>query len=366
MMILIYAIIILANILWVFRRKPNYVILGISVLFIVLSVAGSVDNPDYANYFDYYSGKWVPPTVEKGYLLLSKSFAKVGFSYWMFLAITELAILVVYMLMVKITSKEYHLFIVIYMGYQLFLDYVQRRHAIATAIFVLGIYYLAKKSRIKYLIGVALTTVIHKSFLVYAFFAFWNPRRKKLYGTIVVFAVAFVLTICIVTVINGNAVPFLSELSRISFLEGKFDRYFTSTTRLGFVLPWACHFINVFVAYYSIRIILSDKTVSESTRNMMITMYNVILYSSFALVLTMINEEFIRYFRCCNILVALLACQASRTIKMKNESSFTRSDNFEINRAIFYGSVACNILAWVVIYAPNHVIPAFFSNNMWM
>ena len=370
MMILIYIFVVLLNIFFSFRKKNSKIVIALTVSYILLCVAGSVDNSDYYNYHEWYLGNWHPPTVESGYLFLSDFFAGIGLSYWGFLLLTQAFILGVVLFITYVYSKEYHIVLALYMSYQIFIDYVQRRNAIAVAFFVLAVYFLANNKKIIYAMLIICSFLIHKSMIIFLPFVFLNPNTKYSKRMVQLFTGALVIS-CIFLFANGNELPFLKTISRItsnsSILEGKFERYLTSKTRFGFLLPFFTYFINLLLAFISKNIVAFQLQDSDMKIKKYVNIsYYFICISAFALPLVMINEEFIRYFRCCNILVYLMVSIVLMVCKKYRFKKLQISQRVKADYLTYCLVVVVNILSWIIIYTPNNVVKMFFETNMWI
>lgn len=372
MMVFSYILVILLNIGCCFRKKNSRSIVILTVGYIMLCVAGSVDNADYYNYHEWYLGNWHPPTVEKGYLFLSDLFSKFGVPYWGFLAVTQLFILGILLWIAHLYSKEYHIILVLYMSYQIFIDYVQRRNALALAIFVLAVLFLANGKKIAYIFCIIIAFLIHKSMIIFLPFVILSSNSKFSKKTVRLFTIILSIA-CVFLFVNGNKLPFLKQLSQIAshytIMEGKFDRYMNSKTRFGFVYPFWTYFINLLLAYIS-KNIVESQSIIEKGMEKIVSFVNMAYYfvciSAFALPLVMINEEFIRYFRCGNVLLYLMVSIVVMICKKYKPSKLKILKKVKADYFTYYLIVIINIVSWVVVYTPNNVVSMLFKTNIWL
>lgn len=377
----LYIIIVILNLIMVLSKRNSVIVGVISVVFIVLATAGSVDNADYHNYYLWYNGGWHPKTVDIGYMFLSDTFSGLDLPYWFFLASIQCFCLGIYIFVISKYGKGYHVFLLMYLIYQIFLDYVQIRNTIAISLVVLALYFLSKNNRLVTLLILILSATIHKSMILMIPIVFIYSKNKS-FEKIIKMYFYMIIVFCGLIFLNGNQLPFLSLISKLPFLAHKFEKYFSTKTRFGFVIPFALQFINIIIVscfvfiqksldHYKFDLIhdYSNKQNRESENNFVKICYAFVMFSCFAFPLLMIHEEFIRYFRNCNIIVYLLVSIVYTnhdTTPIFNLPFFQFPFKLRMDRiSVILVLILCNIL-WLIMYSPNHVITTFFTNNQWL
>ena len=98
------------------------------------------------------------------------------------------------------------------------------------------------------------------------------------------------------------------------------------------------------------------------------SVYYFVLYSSIGLPLVMINKEFIRYFRSCNMLIYMTVGILVSISKMQKKYGWRRivplgKSGKAIGIDKYYCIVILDLLLWIVMYSPNHIIYDFFMYN---
>ena len=94
--------------------------------------------------------------------------------------------------------------------------------------------------------------------------------------------------------------------------------------------------------------------------------YYFVCVSAFALPLVMINEEFIRYFRCGNVLLYLMVSIVVMICKKYKPSKLKILKKVKADYFTYYLIVIINIVSWFVVYTPNNVVSMLFKTNIWL
>ena len=214
-----------------------------------------------------------------------------------------------------------------------------------------------------------LASSVHKSMLAFIAIPLLYVDNKKNFKTIKVFVVSM-FVFCLYLVINGKNLPFMEQISKIPFLAHKFDKYFVTKTRWGFVLPLGLQVINMVVAFILMNALDRIKKISKEKKDTKVEFckvcYWVILYSSFALPLIMLHEEFIRYFRNCNILIYIMAAIVLFEYNKRQITKFKLPFNCVCNRITLLLVLLLSSFIWLIVYSPNNVISYYFTNNQFL
>jgi len=377
-MILIFFSIVFVNLVWLIIKKNNLWIGIGSALALVVMMAGNQSNMDFHNYSQWYVQHWYPASVEKGYVKCANFCSSLGISYGLFLILlfSACALLIGYTV-IKLHANV-HAVILMFCGYQIFFDYVQIRNTVSVALLVAAIYLITVRKRIIAGILIALSVFFHVSMIVYLpiIFVPASTKMNKLYRA---FLIA-ILVFCALTFVNGNRLPFIEVIEELGYIDAdKYEKYFTTSSNLGFVLPFALQLANLFLIMISDNAIqgMDIKRISQDNRSKEKILLKIqrfssmtkgaVVLSSVALPMVMINEEFVRFFRNCNILlyveVAIIITLCSNRIISRKLRAVK---GYCIDYTLYTGIVFAVILLWIVLYTPQGIVASFFTGNRFL
>lgn len=359
--VFIYILLLFINMLCVFKKKNNKLVLVLTFFFLIILMGGNIKNPDYENYYSYYYYGYYPSSMEKGYIGLSMIFSKIGVPYIAFTTILMFMAGGIVIWVGQKVSANLHLITLFYMLFQIYYDYVQIRCTIAIALFILALYFNAEKRKKSFLIAMIFSTLFHKMMIVY-FALFIVGKKYKFFETLLSFVFAIELLFCIIIFWNGNQLPFLSFFSSVLPIDiGKFEKYFTTSTSLSFVLSFFLQFSNMFLTFFLKKTIISNAdNYSKEKKQRIIRFAEMIwisvLLTSYALPLSMLHEEFTRCIRVGNILVYFLAGILLYLAQdVKGKFYIAIPNKYKINMWVYVGLIILNAIVWYIFYTPYNI-----------
>lgn len=313
MIYITYLIGITLNLFQIILRKRSTVVNVLSIVLISIIMLGNTYNPDYNGYAMWYKNQNYPVSWGWGYIVLAHLFNELSLSYHHFVTFLLMIAMSIQVYVVTRYTREYHCVILAYMAFTMFLDIVQVRNFFMVALWMLALTFLARKKRVAYLLTVLVAILFHTSAVVLLVFVILTPHNK-LSRDIVVCELFFVYMLCIITFLNENRIPFIAEIAKVFLGKEMEDKlvYFNTATNWGFLTSFICHFINVYLAKISNEYVhcnskeFKNKHIKYDIKDFADLVYQVILVSSFALPLVMMNSNFTRYFRMCNVLLYIL------------------------------------------------------------
>lgn len=241
----------------------EFACLGLS--FIVIS--SNIIGVDIINYNNWYIRSEVIEGRELLYTFLRNTFKNItGASFYMFRAFMTALFGIFPVLFFRKYRVNICFFLLIYNISLIFFDSMQFRNSIALfgLIYLSGILVENKKtfwSKVVFIVGILLISQIHTAFLSYLIFLPMLSRRKLTYGKII-----FVCSIglLLLTILNGNRVPFLDVLYSWFLSESDNRTYVNAGGHFIFILPATIHaFTTLLLAYYSKQVIWNKDHLSQ-------------------------------------------------------------------------------------------------------
>lgn len=244
------------------------------------------------------------PGIEKGYAFIASLGKRIGLDYNLFLLLSYIALFIVFIALYK-KIQYWHIIIIGYLTFPIFYDATQVRFFMATMIYLIAVAFLAQNKRLIYIVLVILAASFHKSFLALLALVYISPEKvmsnkisKRFFEVIIIISGVIFFT--------KSRLPFLTYLINIAIGDNESKNiYFETTTRFGFLYSTLFQIINIFLCKMGLNY-LEDNSSGSDDVNFVRTVYDIVLTTTFALPLVMINVNFARYFRLNNILV--LAC----------------------------------------------------------
>lgn len=320
MLLFLYLSILALNLLLIIIKKKNRLVIILTFIFIFIFMAGNTYNSDYAGYERYYILGSFPSSMEIGYTNVALFCREIGLKYSQFLYLYFGGLIILLAIALYRFCPNCHIALTLYLTYMVFWDTVQLRQFFVNVLYIFMIYALSKKKRIIFMFLTIVAGLIHQSALIYLIYLFINPDKKYSIKLGKKFTIGL-LIVCIFVFIAGNRIPILYTLaSRFLASSGK-DIYFLTSTNFGFIITFISQFLNIGIAWIANSYIEENKVfLSSKMVKFTRTIYLVTLFSSFALPLLMLNNNFIRYVRVNNILIYILIAFTA-DISMKNKVS---------------------------------------------
>lgn len=371
MLVILYVACLLINVLYIKRRKSSKILAIISAVLIVIIMGGNNSNPDYEGYKYFYDNSFYPDSFEFGYVALLKTGLSLGLQYNSFLIILDFICILLLAWFISKHTEQYHFVIVMYLLFMIFLDTIQIRNFIMTVLFCIAFEALLKNKKPLFVLILILSCTIHFSTIPLFIFYFIKPRKQKnaVYPKLIF---AAVIIVSLLTFVNNNTVPFVNYISQ-SLLSGREDKsiYFLTHTKLGFISTFIVYFYNLFLVYISRRYIIENRSYIEETDLKFVdTTYQVLLLSSFALPLSMMNSNFSRYIRIDNIFIYItFAITLSLYFKSTTNRQITCGVNIfgrYCSKSVYIMLITGNLLMWILLKGVPQEMIEILENNFFI
>lgn len=294
MTVLLYSALIAFNIILVMLRKNSKIALLLTMAGQALLMCGNNMNADYSGYLYFYKNQNYASSMEPGYVWLSKLAFGLGLDYQTFTMILLLITIVILYILTFSLSDNAHLVSLLYLSTMMFLDVVQVRQFVAYIIMAYALLLYSKGKRILYCLLILFGSLFQITILVYLPLLFLNIKRVSSKRFIKVFF-AGILLVCILVFVSGSRLELIGNLmSRV--IDADKMIYFQTRTRYGFLKYFAFQFLCIYIAWIVQQYYLK-KDVDQNKKNYVNAMYICILYSSVAMPLVMLNNNFYRFFK---------------------------------------------------------------------
>ncbi|MGX7174053.1 EpsG family protein [Enterococcus ratti] len=279
MILTLYLTVLIINIFAVFRKKPNKLLLLLSVFILGLIFAGGTENTDMvyykATYFNDAQIKY--KATEFGFYY----FVQLCRQFHVGLFGMRGMVFLFSLLLINPTIKRYcsnsHFFIVIYTLFLFFIDTIQLRNVMAIAIVIYFFPCLLENKRIKYFFGVIFASFFHTISLFYLIFLLLSSKNKNFFIQITIGGAAILEMIY--TIYNGTP-PYLNYLIEgFSTNYGRIQQY-TETITNGSLQVVALFLLNALLAYWA-NLAVPKSTISP--KNKMFSQY--VFYASVLLLM---------------------------------------------------------------------------------
>ena len=289
-MLYLYILTWIVNVILLMLKKKNTPVVFLSVCFLVLMYFWSTGSGDYQNNYEAYVYHAEFNQLEIGYKASIIVFNSFGISFQSFQGIVCSICLLVALSVYRKFSNNYHLFFSVYLIYQCFYDMDTMKNFIARTLLFIAIYWLIRNRKDRFALIVLIASLFHRSMMVYLLLVFVdfksiNYRRVKIFlsaifiSTIVAYIVAQV----------PNVFEALIRVRAFESISAKIQTYFSSASRVTFILYYFLHCMNV-------CFLISNKTAFAKY----IRLYNAIfILDVFVIVsfpLIIINNVFFRLF----------------------------------------------------------------------
>lgn len=364
MTIVIYLFTIILNLYFqkFLTKKYEKIVFIISYFFNLLLMIGYRNYSGFSNdlfnnkmeYRKIITGKY--SNYELGYVWLNKIGRYLTEDFYIFrILMISIFLGILYILIKKYNKYPYYV-IVIFSSYLLILSAEQFRYFIAFVFFQAGLYLLIFSKKKKwYLFFVGVASSIHSSFLLYLVLIFLgkNIRLKKYKVLLLLMCLISFVIFC-----NNKEIPGLSSILSLDIMnyidKDRVMIYFSQKTNYGFLYVYLLYFSQIFLFYYSRKILkLNDEKIDKKILDR-IEAANIIL--SIFLPLCMIQIVFYRIFR---TMLLINYCYYSYIIYNKN---------LKLKKNFYYYCLL-NILLWITIdlilkTKPKALLIPFFFDNI--
>ena len=367
MIIVIYFTLIILNSFLAMLRKNSKSALLLTICGQSLLMCGNNMNADYLGYLYFYTNQNYAGSMEIGYKWLSKLAYGLGLDYQTFnMIILLVGIIFLYVLAYSL-SENVHLVSVLYLSTMVFLDVVQVRQFIVYIIMAYALVVYSRKKRILYCLLIILGSLFQVTILVYLPLLFLNIDRVWSKKFIKIFLVIISL-VCVVVFISSSQLNFIGDIMS-RFVGSDKMIYFQTRTRYGFLKYFAFQFLCIYIAWI-IQKYYSNKEVESNKKNLVNTMYICILYSSIAMPLIMLNNNFYRYFKFglipLFICLSYLMIDTQKSNRNSIESKIPLTKRYVVNSGIHFVICGALILSFSILMQSYEVVKEVFDNNMFL
>lgn len=282
------------------RKTVNFVEVTLLV-FILLLLAANRTGLDIIHYEEAYlyhheafEGK------DKLYGILSMVAYQAGLSFYVFRALLTFLSGVLAVSSIKKIGTDFSFILLFYLPSMLFVDSMQFRNAVCLALLLWSFRYLlsgGKYAKVKFIICILLIAQIHAVyyFTLSLFVFFFKNRRKQIAALIFLLS----LVLAVVTAVNGNQIPFFSDIAGL-FLAKTDTRgiNYSTSGNLGWIVPTVIHILTTLLSMavnrYGNRKEVGIRKIQLEYLNI-ICIYNLILFVTVPAV--MMNMHYYRLIR---------------------------------------------------------------------
>lgn len=226
--LIIYLILILANLLLYKGNRHSRFIEYFTLLFLLVIMGGNTMCADYTDYEAFYESQQYPITFEPGYTLFANYFSASGYSFIVFRSFLFIISFTISIIALKKFLGNFHFICFVYLSCLFVLDAIQIRNTVGMVIFFYGITCFANGGRFKFIISVIIASLFHFSFLLFIIILYYRKlillmsKHSK-----AIMAISFSLSLIAV---SGNYFSFITTLVGMSWGESKIEyfnaRYF--------------------------------------------------------------------------------------------------------------------------------------------
>lgn len=360
MTIFLYFVVIILNIINVFKKNKLIVVELFSLLFLIMFIGGNNHNADYLGYLGYYEEQNTE-LFEYGYLLFSRIFYSVGLPYQVFVVFIFFVVFSIIYIIIKNLHVNFSFFVILYLLTMSFLDAVQIRQAICFAIFTLAVLLYAKNKKMLSIVVCCIACTFQITAIIFLPLFFFELNSKRFKSLFIILILA--LLVSIATLINNHKVPFVLEIL-LKIIPSNKLVYFKTSTRYGFILGFFYYSISLIlcsILYYTIKNNYPDK---KLINNFAKFVFKIMLYTSIVLPFIIMNNNFNRVLKFPLLgMIMLASCCLFDIVKGKVKKIYI-CKNIVISKVAFIGYLLIFIVAYFVAIQVFSVIPDVFDFNV--
>lgn len=360
---------LLLNLIVYISKRNIGVISLISYAWIFILFYGNTNNPDYSGYLWRYNSQVYNSSMEIGYKFLSGFLHMRGFDYQaLILAIILISIPFVLVVICKMNCNL-HLLFVMYVVPFFVLDVIQIRNFIASMIFSCAVIMLSEGKKKTYILMVLLSTLFHRSFIVFLIFVFLS-EKTQISKKIVRLVFAVTIGICILALVERNVVLLpISYVSKLLLGESEKGIYFGTYINFGFVLYIIAGLCNIMLAWMLVKIINCYEYLTifgQKYMNRYKIVYQLNMLSCVFFPLLMLNSNFLRLLRNnCFVLIVLTAALLNNEKLYKNKlrkKGLKEGSNYIDKRKYLYKYLYLIILVFMSVWFVANGIDRYYQD----
>lgn len=363
MLACLYCTIVALNTVLVAIRKKSKTVLVITVLFELILMCGNNMNADYNGYQYFYAIQVYNNGMEWGYVILSKMAYALGLDYQGFsILIHMMGVIGINLIFVKL-SENVHLVSLLYLTTLIFLDVVQIRQFLAYIIFTLAITCYCKNKKIYCFLLLIVGSLFHITVIVYLPLLLLSTKMEFDTKLVKMFF-GIILMLCFFVFLTGSRLAFLDKIFS-NFISESRMTYFKTRGRYGFIIPFMFQFICIYICHIIYKY-YHNKSDDEARKKYINSVYVFILYSSIAMPLIMLNNNFYRFFKYGLISLFICVSNLKKDIDKarKGDNGIRVGGKYVIRK---YG-VLCICLLIILSYTcfmqSHSVVEDIFKHNM--
>lgn len=258
MLPVLYFSILFLNAYMFIRKKDSKILQIITIIFIILFVAGiryngSVIGYDQRNYMIHYEDPSTINILEFGYMAINYLGRFLGLSYEQFYMLLASCIVIANFLSVRRLNCNIHFFVIIYMLGAILIPTSQLRNACAFAIFFSLFPFYKKNGEFNYIkvcLGILLAATFHTTFILFLIYPLAAKLSKKVlhWGFVAIVATGLLLVLTGgMRLVSGALVELVTMLGPAF---SKYIKYFADPTRLSPLYSIAVLIMTIFSLFY--------------------------------------------------------------------------------------------------------------------
>lgn len=229
-------------ILFVTNRK--FIIVEIvSICFLLLVMGGNTFCADFEDYESWYEGQDYPIIMEPGYIWLTNIFHSYGFSFIEFRLTYFAFSFLIAIFALRRLNINCHLIIFYYLLFAFILDAIQIRNTMGISFLLLGVSFLADRSRVKYIICLLCAILFHYSFAIFIpllFYKSLNKYMRKYQKTIVLVSIGLSIV-----ALNGHLMNRFINIVDFAWGESKTQYFSSSYIYIAYLLiPLSMYYVS--------------------------------------------------------------------------------------------------------------------------
>lgn len=232
--LVIYIILIFANLLLFKGNKHSRFVEYLTLLFLLIIMGGNTMCADYAEYEDWYETQDYPIIMEPGYIMVTYYFSSMGFSFVQFRLLYYSVFFIIVLIALARILSNCHLILLFYLLFSFIIDTIQIRNTMAIAFLLLAITYLAEGKKNIFFIYIVMSVMFHYSFAIYSFLLFYKQLIRAMEKhPVIIFSITFLLC---VAALAGSSFSIITNIVSVLWGDTKVQYFSARALNLVFLL----------------------------------------------------------------------------------------------------------------------------------
>lgn len=365
-MIVLYSTLLILNIVLVLLRKNSKIGLLITIVGQAILMCGNNMNSDFSGYQHLYNQQEYSGSMEMGYVYLSKLAYSLGLDYQIFVAVILLVAVILMYVVIYILSDNIHLVALLYLSTMMFIDVVQVRQYVAYIIMVIALLFHSRRKKILFCLSILFGSLFQITILIYMPLVFLNAegvssKRKTGFFFVGILILVFILTI------SGSELDVIGSLMSHVIQADKMV-YFQTRARYGYFKYYIFQFVCVYIIWIIQRYYF-NKNIENKKRNFVNSTYICVLYSSIAMPLLLLNNNFYRFFKFG--LIPLFICLSYLISDIRTDNSYCSTSipltNTKNGSKSFFGVICVFLIStFTIMMQASSVVIDVLNNNVFL